>query len=232
MNILIIEDDFLYWNKIKSTFEKKQLINNVKIIKSYNELLYEKSMIKNYDVFLVDIMLGQSKKNGIDVVEDIRKENKKASVIILSWLDDISWLEKGFIKWADDYLIKPFRLKELELRVFTHFKNSCIREKEIKKKHKAYNGLEYVLNENSFYYNWKILDLTKQNKYLLKIFLSNPEKLIQENHLIERLWLDLSSVVNRNIRISILRLKQALKPYGIDNWISNVRWQWYILKKS
>jgi DNA-binding response OmpR family regulator len=47
--------------------------------------------------------------------------------------------------------------------------------------------------------------------------------MLSENMLSEKIWGDLSSVIDRNLRVNVMRLKQMLKPYGLDDWIRNVR---------
>lgn len=145
-------------------------------------------------------------------------------------MDDINWLEKWFNKWANDYLVKPFRLRELELRVINWFK-SYYYKPWILQENKNYNWLEYNLLENNFYYNGNLITLTKQNKFLLSILFQKPETLFNEEFLKDKMWLDIVSIIDRNLRINVLRLKNSLKPYNIDNWIINSRGEWYMLKK-
>ena len=61
--------------------------------------------------------------------------------------------------------------------------------------------------------------------------MSHPEVLLKETYLNEKIWWDISSIIDRNLRVNILRLKNMLKPYDLDMRIQNVRWEWYILKK-
>lgn len=231
MNILIIEDDLFLAKNIAKLFEKKIIINRVKIITNYNHFLRELSIIKSYDIILIDIFLWPlEKKNWIDILSIIREKDSQIPIIIISRFDDCMYLESAFSKWASDYIIKPFRLKELEIRVLKWFKiylyNDLSNTKNIN-----YFWLEYNISKNEFYYNGIVLDLTKWNKYLLLLFLSSPEKLLKEIYLIEKLWWDLSFIINRNLRVNILRLKNKLKKYKINSWISNIRWEWYILRK-
>ncbi|MDD4151752.1 MAG: response regulator transcription factor [Candidatus Gracilibacteria bacterium] len=231
MNILIIEDDLFLAKNIAKLFEKKIIINRVKIITNYNHFLKELSIIKSYDIILIDIFLGPlEKKNGIDILSIIREKDSQIPVIIISRFDECKYLEEAFSKGASDYIIKPFRLKELEIRVLKWFKiyldNDLSKTKNIN-----YFGLEYNISKNEFYYNGIILDLTKGNKYLLLLFLSSPEKLLKEIYLVEKIWGDLSFIIERNLRVNILRLKNKLKKYKIDSWISNIRGEGYILRK-
>lgn len=230
MNILIIEDDLIFASNIAKTFEKKIITNRVKIISNYSEFLREVSIINSYDIILVDIFLWiKETKTWIDILFAIREKNKTIPIIIISWYDEIYYLEKTFSAWANDYLVKPFRLKELEIRVFKwfsiYFYSDLYASENIN-----YYWIEYNIKENEFYYNWEILSLTKSNKYLLSLFFANPGKLLTDRFLIEKIWGDLSFTIDRNLRVSILRLKKAFKKHKIDDFISNIRWEWYIMK--
>lgn len=65
--------------------------------------------------------------------------------------------------------------------------------------------------------------LTKKSKYLLSVFFANPERLMREEFLTEKIWGDMCSTEERQIRVSVMRLKQSLEPFGISEWIENVR---------
>lgn len=233
MNILIIEDDFILGENIKKTLEKKFLSNRIKVLSSYKAFLRELTIIKSYDIILIDIILwDKNSKNGIDIIKIIRREDKCIPIVIISWLDDVSWLEIWFNSWASDYLIKPFRLKEFEIRIYKWFKMYFYSDKSNNCDFINYNGLIYNLWENEFYFNNEKISLTKSNKYLLWIFLSNNEKKLSDRFLIEKIWWDIWFIIERNLRVVILRLKKSLKSYWIDNWIQNIRWEWYIFKKN
>jgi len=187
-------------------------------------------IIDIYDVVLVDILLWNSKKNWIDIIHKIRSKNKKIPIVIISWLNDIKWLRLAFNAWANDYICKPFRIIELEIRILKWFNKYLLLYSSNNKKILKYNWLEYCFYNNSFImYNNK-LKLSKTNKYILLLFISQNEKLLTEIYLIEKIWWD-SNIVDRNLRVTISRLKKWLWVYWIDNWIQNIRWEWYIFKK-
>lgn len=90
-----------------------------------------------------------------------------------------------------------------------------------------YNWFLYKINENNFYYNNKLINLTKQNKYLLFLFISNKEKILSYEYLVWKIWWDIDFFYWRNLRIYILRLKKSLNNYWIWECIYNIRAEGY-----
>jgi len=231
MNILIIEDNIFLAEKIKETFEKNILSNRIKILYSYNDFLNELWIITSYDIILVDILLWNiNEKNWIDIIKIIRNKKIIIPIVIISNLSEISWIKMWFNIWANDYLIKPFRLQELEIRTMKRFKIYLSTTRFYNNEVIKYKNLEYNFQNNEFYFEKIKIHLSKKSKYILSIFISKPEILISENELIEKIWWDIEIIVNRNLRIVILRLKQSLSKYNIDLRINNIRWEWYMLK--
>lgn len=232
MNLLIIEDDsFLAW-KIKTIFQKKVLINRVKILSDYKEFLSELYLINSYDLVLVDILLWDEKDNNwIDIIRKIRDKNNILPIIIISGLNDVWWLKLAFETWASDYLCKPFRLAELEVRALKCFNNFLTISNATYNSYIEFSWLKYYFNTNEFYFDWNKMKITKLNKYILLLFIKNKGNLLTNLYLIEKIWWD-SNLVDRNLRVVIFRLKQNLKIYWIDNLIENIRGEGYILKKK
>ena len=232
MNILIIEDEVFLAEKIKQAFSNKVISNRIKMIHSYREFLHELSIIGSYDIVLVDIMLWESnQKTGIDIVKTVREKDINIPIVIISSMSDCHRIKSWFDSGANDYIVKPFRIKELEIRVLRWFQTFFLSLYFGNDKTVEYKELLYNISENQFYYQGTPLMLTKKNKYILSILLSQPEKLIPNNYLIEKIWWDIYMIVERNLRVSIHRLKSELKEYECHNWIQNIRWEWYMLKK-
>ncbi len=232
MNILIIEDDDFLWNKIKDVFDKRVISNKITLLSTFEEFIHELAIIESYDIVLVDIKLWyQTSQSWLDIVKIIRSKQLKMPIIVMSWFDDIEYIENAFNLWANDYLTKPFRLKELELRIMRWFKSYCINIICNDTQILEYHGLSYKFHENSFYYNNILIQLSKKTKFILFQFLLRKEHIISESDLCVKLWWDRELLKSRNIRIVILRLKKILEEFNIDNWIKNIRWEWYILKK-
>lgn len=231
MNFLIIDDDFFLTNKIKYLFEKNKWVNLVKIVNNYLDFLDEISIIDIYDVILLDINLWNESKNWTDVIKIIRNKNTLIPIIIISWNDDIWYIDLFFNLWANDYIIKPFRFDELHVRVLKRFKTGFYNINNFTSNILWYNWLYYDINKNTFTYNWIEIILTKKNRYLLSIFFSYNEKFLSKDFLCYKLFWNYEMNHTDNIRIYICRLKLALKKFNIDCWIKNVRWEWYIFEK-
>lgn len=233
MNILIIEDDEFLSNKIKWLFLKKDWVNLVKIISNFEDFVNCYHNVNNFDIILVDIYLSNNSKRDtwIEIIKLIRNKNKLVPIIVISWLNDIGWLRLWFDNWANDYICKPFRLAELEIRVLKLMKDYFKIENLWKDDKLEYNWLIYFFGTNKFTFDWNVIELTKLSKSILLLLLSRKESLISEICIIEKVWWDNYWFVDRNIRVAISRLKKWLSKYWLDSWIHNIRWEWYILKK-
>ena len=232
MNILIIEDDEFLWNKIKEVFKKRVITNKITLLPSYEQFVEIHRTINIYDIILVDIKLkSQSGNDGIDIVKFIRWKEINTPIIVISGMSDIKYIEKSFDYWANDYLTKPFRLKELEIRIMRWFKSYCMNIIFSNTQTIAYKKLHYDFKDNSFYYKWEYIEHTKKSKFILFQFLLQKESILTEEELREKIWWDREMLKDRNIRIVILRLKKSLEKFWIENRIKNIRGEWYILKK-
>lgn len=232
MNILIIEDDEILASQIANVFESKVISNRIRILHSSLEFVRELHLIGAYDIILTDLQLSKDSEElwWYKVIQLIRERDMDKPIIVISWRWEIDTLRKAFDLWASDYIIKPMRLKELELRVINWFRQYNFLG--IRLAWKIYNlgNLEYDLDKNEFYKNWNKLKLTRTNKYLLSVFFSHSWKILRDEFLREKIWWDRTTIVERNLRVSILRLKQSLEEYGLSNWITNIRGEGYIFE--
>lgn len=232
MNILIIEDDIFLAKNIKRVFKKRVITNIITLISSYEGFIQELPIINSYDIILVDIMLKDwLSKNWLDIIELLRWKNINIPIVVISWYNDIQFIDHAFRVWASDYISKPFRLKELEIRVMKWFKSYCMSIMFSNSQTISYKHLAYNFNENEFYFDQEKIKLTKKSKFILFQLLIKSEQLVYENDLIDKLWWDRESIKERNLRVNILRLKKSLNEVGIKKRIHNKRGEWYMLKK-
>ena len=230
MNILIIEDDVFLATKIAKVFSSKMMTHRVRIVESLQDFYNEASMLDAYDLILTDLKLAPHEKDlsGYKIIQMVREHDKKISIVVMSGQSDIERLQRAFELGASDYIMKPVRLKELELRVLNWFQNYCPSNISFLGKVYQYADMMYDLEKNEFYFQGVPIPLTKNSKYILSLFFRNPERLLSDHFLIEKIWGDMQLSVQRNLRVSILRLKQSLQPFGLDRWIHNIHGEWYI----
>ena len=110
--ILIADDD----NEIRDLleFDIAQSGYEVDCAKNGMEAL-EKAMSGNYDVILLDVMMPEM--NGFEVCDNIRKAGKKTPILLLTAKGTIADKTQGFDCGADDYIVKPFDIREVLLRI-------------------------------------------------------------------------------------------------------------------
>lgn len=231
MNILIIEDDILLAEKIKKIFQSKVITNRVYVAYSFEDFTHQLPILSSFDIILTDIKLSSHHTNmdGYEIIQIIRKKNIKIPIVVISGNGNIDCLRYAFDCGANDYIIKPLRLRELEVRIMNWFKNYYLSNISFLWRIHYYKDLSYNIDTNEFYFKNEHIPLTKNNKYILSLFFAHPEKLLSDTFLIEKIWGDIYLIVNRNLRINILRLKKWLSPFWIDSRIQNIHWEWYLL---
>lgn len=184
-NILIVED------------EKKQLDILIDYFKSENYKVrsaedgisaIQKIVLEKPDIIILDIMLPE--KNGFDVCKEIRSKGIKIPVIMLTAkskeIDKVMGLELG----ADDYLTKPFSLRELHARVRAQLRR-------VGDYADVVDGIEeYNLSQNTTI-NFKTAEVVKGNSHkqlskteinLLKYFIKNKDKVLSRNDIFDNVW--------------------------------------------
>lgn len=112
MKILLLEDDFI----LNEIIEEHLVSQNYEVVTTYNgneaqELLYSQT----FDLLLLDVNVPDI--NGFELLSDLRVQNIKTPAIFITSLNMADDMQKGFDSGCDDYIKKPFELKELDLRI-------------------------------------------------------------------------------------------------------------------
>jgi two-component system, OmpR family, alkaline phosphatase synthesis response regulator PhoP len=164
------------------------------------------------DLFILDIMMEGT--DGYDFCKEVKtsKETRAIPIIFLSAkseeIDKVLGLELG----ADDFVTKPFGIKELKSRIKVVLKRSCIQEDD-GSTIISHGGI--VLNPSHFNVTVDGADagLTKTEFYLLQLFLKNPGKIFTRDNLIDSIKGDNVYVVDRTIDVHVMNLRKKLGPY-------------------
>jgi two-component system, OmpR family, alkaline phosphatase synthesis response regulator PhoP len=163
-----------------------------------------------YDLFILDVMMG--KISGFRLAEKIRKELKlDTPVIFLTARDTENDKITGFNLGADDYLAKPFSVKELTARVRAIIKRSSASAESIKQV-----AGDYVINDEKkrIEAEGTALDLTKKEFEILSLLLVNPGKIFPRTELLSRIWGDDVIVTDRTVDVTIARIRKKMGEKG------------------
>ena len=179
--ILLLEDDSNL-NDTITEFLQEQGHEVVSIFDGYEaqEKLYE----SRYDLLLLDV--NTPGINGFDLLKEARENEIVAPAIYITSLDSLEDLERGYKSGCDDYIRKPFELKELLIRVETLLKRSFFHEdKELKQISKE---IAYDINNNELIVSGKVVNLGNKEARLLKLFMKNEGEVVIHERIYKHLW--------------------------------------------
>ena len=181
MKILVIEDELQLQKNIKESLEKENYL--VESASDYHEAI-EKVLVYDYDCILLDIMLPQG--SGIDILNELKKQQKQGNVIIISAKDSLDDKLAGLELGADDYLTKPFHLAELNARI-----KAVLRRKSLNGKNNiVFANAILDLYERKFLVNNNLIALNRKEFDILTYFLVNKNRLVTKTALAEHVWGD------------------------------------------
>jgi len=179
--ILLLEDD-TNLNETVTEFLEEQGYDVVSVYDGYEaqEKLYE----SKYDLLLLDINVPGI--DGFELLKESREEGIVAPAIYITSMDSVDDLEKGFKSGCDDYIRKPFALKELQIRMETLLKRDFFHNsKELM--HIA-EGITYDIKSNELLIDGKNISLGNKESRLLKLFLKHESEIIAHENIYEFLW--------------------------------------------
>ena len=179
--ILLLEDD-ANLNETVTEFLEEQGYDMVSVYDGYEaqEKLYE----SKYDLLLLDV--NTPGINGFDLLRESREEGVVAPAIYITSMDSVDDLEKGFESGCDDYIRKPFALKELHIRVETLLKRGFYHEpKELKHISK---GIAYDIKNNELIINEESVSLGHKESKLLKLFMKTEGEVVAHERIYKHLW--------------------------------------------
>jgi two-component system alkaline phosphatase synthesis response regulator PhoP len=174
-------------------------------------------LTEGYHLILLDIMMdGMS---GLKMVELLREEyNSNIPVIFLSALDDEADILNGFDKGGDDYIPKPFSMKEVVARVKAVLQR-CYAAKE--NKHDSVVADKFVFEnltvdyaDKRVYVNGIEVLLTKKETEILMLLTKQQGKIYSRENILDLVWKNESYVLDRTVDVHIARLRKKLGEYG------------------
>lgn len=184
MKMLIVEDNNRVSALLKRGLESQGY--QVYIAEEAEEGLVLLERI-DFELIITDIMLGGM--DGITFCKKIRHSGKKIPIIMLTALGTIDEKIEGFDAGADDYLVKPFEIRELYARVkaLLQRKNDTVNAAE-ESSQITYNDLVMDKRTKVIYREGLTINLTPKEFNLLHFMMQNPERLLTRDEIADNVW--------------------------------------------
>ena len=208
--ILLVEDSELIVKGLTYTLEQSNFeVHSATTV----DIALDKVYNNAYDLIILDISLPDG--SGFDICREV-KENYDVPIIFLTAKDSENDVVKGFNLGADDYVVKPFRNRELISRI-----NNALRKYNKDQKELKVGNIRIDLEANRVFSNDKELVLTPLELKILIYLFQNKGKVISRDKILEQIWDIAGNVVNDNtLTVYIKRIRQKL---GDEDVIKTVK---------
>ena len=199
MKILVVDDERLLVKGIKFNLEN----DGYSVDGAYDgEEGLDFALTGIYDLIILDVMM--PKMDGFELAEAIRSEDKQIPILFMSAKDDKPSKLLGYKIGIDDYVVKPFDIDELIMKV-----NALLRRASIETDKKIVVGnLTMDTEEHTAYINGEEISLTVREFELLFKLLSYPKKTFTRSALMEEFWDYDSSATSRTVDVYMAKLRE------------------------
>lgn len=208
-NILVVDDEIDICQILQYNLEKEGY--SVAVATSAEEAL--QNNIPDFNLLLLDVMMdGMS---GFELASAL-KNNEKTSdipIIFLTAKDSEQDVLHGFGLGADDYISKPFRILELLARVKVVLNRSERKEKPAKDT-LQYEGIVLNTSQKKVHVDGVEVPFTRTEFELLALLLSVRGRVLSRQELIDRIWPNDATVMDRTVDVNILRIRKKIEPYS------------------
>jgi len=180
-----------------------------------------------YDLVVLDVML--PKLNGMALCQRLRKQGYAMPVLILTAKDTSTDKVMGLDVGADDYVVKPFDLKELLARIRALLRRSSLVLPPVLE----WGELRLNSAAHTVTYGTQLLSLTPKEYGLLELFIRNPSRVFSRSMILNYLWAAEEAPGEETIKVHLRALRQKLKAVGAsDDFIETVYGLGYRLKQA
>ena len=168
--------------------------------------------LKNYHLLMLDVMMGEI--SGFQMAKKVR-ENKELDLIPIMFLtakDTENDMIYGLNIGADDYISKPYSIREVTARI-----KAILRRRQISGNQPniiSYQSLKMDLSKKKTFIGEEEISLTKKEFEILKLLLDNQGQVFSRDEILSRIWTDEVYVLDRTIDVNITRLRKKIGDYG------------------
>lgn len=202
MKILLLEDDII----LNELVEEFLISLNHEVNCQYDGLEALDTIDENsFDLLLLDV--GIPSLSGFELLTELRERKNNTPTIFLTSLSDVKSLETGFSIGCDDYIKKPFELKELEIRI-NHLK--VVKQIDLQEIIDISSKYKYDFTNFTVIENEKKTVLSQKESKIFEYFIKNKNRIISFEEIINNIWKYDTTPSNATIRTYIKNLRKIL----------------------
>lgn len=226
--ILLVEDEPDLLKTLAFNFESE----GYKVEKALNGKEAMKFLEDDDSISLVILDLMLPDMSGLDICRHIRAADNLKDILVIMVTAKGEEVDRvvGFEVGADDYVVKPYSVRELLLRVGGMLKRSSKENQSNDKDLVEYEDLKIDNNRHKVYLSDEKISLTSKEFKLLKHLLLKADKVQSRNSLLEKVWGYNNDVTTRTVDTHIKRLRSKIGKYG--DKIETIRGEGYLFNKS
>ena len=224
MDIFIIEDDQSLSNEIKLALSKWGY--SVGQVNDFENITNE-VLDSNPKLILMDINLPSY--DGFYWCSQIRNF-MKVPIIFISSRDNDMDIIMSINMGGDDYITKPFSPQVLVAKIQAILRRTYSYSNDLKSDVIKFKDITLNIVEGKLYFKGEDIDLTKNELKIMNILMSNQEKIVSREEIIEELW-DTDEFISENtLTVNVNRLRKKLKSIGLEDVIETKKGQGYIIR--
>ncbi|MDR2583515.1 MAG: response regulator transcription factor [Fibromonadaceae bacterium] len=206
--ILVVDDDRDICEIL--SFNLKHEGYEVDSVHSAEEAL--KKLSPEHCLILLDVMMGGM--SGYQMAEKLRRDGNNINIIFLTAKDTENDMLTGFSVGADDYISKPFSLKEVSARVKAVLKRQVENAKEEEQTLLTIDDLQINFQSKEAKIKDEVIPLTKTEFEILALLAQNPTRVYSRQNIISQVWKDTIYITERTVDVHITRLRKKLGAKG------------------
>ena len=207
--ILVVDDEEDLCEILKFNLETE--VYELDTANSAEEAL--KKYLSVYNLLMLDVMMGEI--SGFKMANIIRKDDNKAKIpiIFLTAKDTENDRLTGFNLGADDYISKPFSIREVIARVKAVLRRTAT-DNNTSQETLSFDQLLVNIPQKKVTIKGEEITLTKKEFEILKLLLGNQGHVFSREEILSRVWSDEVYVLDRTIDVNITRLRKKIGEYG------------------
>lgn len=170
--------------------------------------------LTKYNLLLLDVMMGEI--SGFKMARMLKKNPKTVNIpiIFITAKDTENDTITGFNLGADDYISKPFSLREVQARVKAVLRRTSANGAEEKPQLLQYQGLSINIEKKKVCIDTQEVALTKKEFEILLLLMQNKGRVFSREDILSKVWQDEVYVLDRTIDVNITRLRKKIGAYG------------------